>query len=457
MKQILPTNRVLEITIAVLLLGLPVLTFLLLAGYLDSFSFGKDIPRSHAVGALWFYGGGMTIAIACYRFRPRPTELIMIFISVLFGLGIFEIAGRIVRIPDGMMPFTGLPSKSRHHVMPANVEMFQGHRAGFDIYVKTNEDGLRTPYSRKEFLSHHTRIAIVGDSFTFGFQVPEDLAYPHQLEILLRQKYPSSDIAILNAGIISYSPILIRRQLEQLIRFYKPHIVLMMFDLTDIGDDYEYQQSLREGKDGKYFDVPEPKVSYYGVVHRLLFVPLLEGSLYPITKVRDLIRHVLGLPEEKDIEAVDPYYDFELPINGVIETNRFFIYRYPLEVTRPFFETSLSHIIAASQVTRSMGASFALIVSPRFQHWNPTEAPGNWESNQYKLNEPYQFEYLRFFDEARERVDFPIIDLLPDFRATDEYPLVFRTDPHWNAKGHRFVARVLARHIERLGLLSQTR
>jgi hypothetical protein len=37
--------------------------------------------------------------------------------------------------------------------------------------------------------------------------------------------------------------------------------------------------------------------------------------------------------------------------------------------------------------------------------------------------------------------------MLPTFQATEEYPLVFRTDPHWNPQGNRFVAQLLQRSL----------
>jgi hypothetical protein len=59
------------------------------------------------------------------------------------------------------------------------------------------------------------------------------------------------------------------------------------------------------------------------------------------------------------------------------------------------------------------------------------------------LDEPYQYEYFRFFEQRRSTAPFEIIDLLPAFQASQEYPLVFRDDPHWNEAGHAFVARML--------------
>jgi hypothetical protein len=137
----------------------------------------------------------------------------------------------------------------------------------------------------------------------------------------------------------------------------------------------------------------------------------------------------------------------------VRETNQYFLYRHPLEVTRPWFERTLRNVVALERAVDAAGARFAAVVIPRFQHWNPEECPDNWEKASYALNEPYQLEYFRFFDEARARVGFPILSLLDAFRSTDEFPLVLRDDPHWNEAGHAFVARTLAEMLVERGLV----
>ena len=91
-----------------------------------------------------------------------------------------------------------------------------------------------------------------------------------------------------------------------------------------------------------------------------------------------------------------------------------------------------------------MGATFVLGVAPRYHHWNPEECPRNWEAYAYSNHEPYQFEYFRFFEEQRQRVDYPVVNLLSAFKKAEEFPLVYTTDPHWNARGHAMVAKALA-------------
>ena len=136
-----------------------------------------------------------------------------------------------------------------------------------------------------------------------------------------------------------------------------------------------------------------------------------------------------------------------MKIDDVVERNRFFIYRHPLAKTNPYFRETLKHIASIAADAHSVGAKFLLVVTPRFHHWNPKECPNNWESSEYALNEPFQYEYFRFFEEQKAKVDFPILNILPAFQKTDRFPLVFKADPHWNESGHAFVAETLAQYL----------
>ena len=93
------------------------------------------------------------------------------------------------------------------------------------------------------------------------------------------------------------------------------------------------------------------------------------------------------------------------------------------------------------------GADFVLFVTPRVQHWNKKECPKNCEKDLFSLNDPFQYEYFRFFEEVKDQLSYDVVNLLPAFQATDEFPLVFEADPHWNVRGHNFVGRTLAYHL----------
>jgi hypothetical protein len=139
---------------------------------------------------------------------------------------------------------------------------------------------------------------------------------------------------------------------------------------------------------------------------------------------------------------------------GVIQRNHYFIFRLPLETTRPYFDRTWENVVELARETREAGADFALIVAPRYIHWDPTECPENLEGRMYVGSPEWHFEYIRYFDEAAATADFPVLRLLDAFERTDERPLVFRADSHWNAAGHRVAARAIAEFIVERGLVT---
>jgi SGNH hydrolase-like domain, acetyltransferase AlgX len=408
-------------------------------GVFDSFASDGELDRT-LIGSLIAYWVLLGFGVLLFAAIREGWKESLLFLSVVaLMLVSAEIVARYL-FPFRSMPrLHGVSSESVHHIYPANRTMYAGEYEDKHVVVSTNEHGLRTQYSPEAFRAHPKRIMVLGDSFVFGLGVPQESTFPEVLERNLSRTLPG--LAVLNAGVISHSPLLSKLLLDEIDELYLPTLVVLVLDPTDIGDDIQYAREIkRDGDNRVYFETRRAQGEpYYGGLVQVL-------SPY------------LALPYRKLIDAIgfgDPYdyYRFELTIGDVTERNRYFIYRHPLELTERYFTETASHVRDAAAIANSVGASFLLVVSPRFHHWNTKEAPDNWEKDEYSLNEPFQYEYSRFFDEAQGRLGFPVLNLLPSFQATEEFPLVFRDDPHWNERGHAFVAEAIAEHLTRLQLL----
>lgn len=375
--------------------------------------------------------GGVYQLVRALR-RGRWKELLLAAVSVAAVYLTAELALRRLRPYDSLCRFKWLASARYHHVNPPSRRMFSGYVEGVPVVVETNEDGLRTPHTREEFARHAVRIAVLGDSFVFGSGVNAEETFSSRLEQRLRAR--GADAAVLDAGVISYSPFLEARQLEGVVSAYRPTLVLLFLDVTDIGDDAIYA---RKAGSGEFALEGDTDLGCHGAVAQLLqpYLALVaEPFAYPVR----LAAAALGHPPRPR----GNYYADPVLFEGQPE-NRYFIYRYPLARTRPFFQATMRNVDAAAAAARRQGAAFALVVFPRYHHWSTRECPQNWERAAYAVDEPYQYAYFQFFDEAATASPFPVLDLLPAFKATTDYPLVFRNDPHWNARGHAFVAEQL--------------
>jgi hypothetical protein len=384
------------------------------------------------------------LVTACFR---RPRELALAAVAVLFALGATEIALRVLDFERAKPAFRGLESSRFHHVYPADAEMFMGAVEDRAVVARTNESGLRSDVTLDAFLGHGNRIVLLGDSFTLGVGVAQEQVVSSVLERELCARLGSDDVAVLNAGVVSYSPLLQRQQYRGIVRRYRPTVVLLMLDASDIGDDVRYGREVVAGADSVRFDFTDQRA------------PRARPALYELARPalgwvgRNLSYPYVRFVRHGRVEY--DYYDFEVSVGGQVEGNRFFIFRHPLEETRPFFESTLEVIADIATDANTDGAAFVLAVLPRYHMWSKRECPDNWEVAQgkYTTDEPYQLEFIRFFDDAAGRVGFDVLNLLPAFEHADRYPLVFRNDPHWNENGHAFVAKVLVEFILERGLV----
>lgn len=429
----------------------------ILSGALDRFSPTGYVNHVPAVILLFLY---LVLALVAtwivLRFAKIRAAFFLVLAAVVLVLVAAEVGIRYFHPSGAKLVYQFVYSRDFHHVNYPNSELvFDSLPFGPSNLEKeagavfTNSMGLRTAYEREDFLRFPRRVVFLGDSFTFGLYVPLENSFPRLLEKRWRQQLGETELAALNAGLVSYSPLLERQLYEKRLAAFKPEIVVMLFDATDVGDDYQYGRQARTGPDGLYFPqtgfsvlLPSEGDSWskHCALCQRFFLPfsLLKGFLHPVLM---------------STEALGPSAMW-LEIDGKLELNNYFIYRHPLEKTRPYFEASLAQIAAVAKQVEAGGGKFLLVVSPRFQHWNTKECPKNWEGSQYSLAEPYQDEMFRFFEERRATLGFPLLNLLPAFKGSSEFPLVFEDDPHWNSAGHKLVAGVIGAEIDRLGWLA---
>jgi hypothetical protein len=205
--------------------------------------------------------------------------------------------------------------------------------------------------------------------------------------------------------------------------------------MSDFHDDLDYAVQLRRGGD------LEPDWAL--LFDRLLGTRLPGWKLPPavVTAARRLHRGGAADPIGGDAD--------EIP------AERFFALEHPLEETRDDIERGSMRVLRELDrfTTDVLGAEMALVVYPRPHQYSEREAPVHWESDEYETLGPYSREPFRYFAEVADQLPYPVIDLLPAFDATDEFPLFFPRDPHWNRRGVRFVAAHVAAELARRELI----
>lgn len=77
------------------------------------------------------------------------------------------------------------------------------------------------------------RIVCLGDSITYGEDLPYAQTYPAVLAYLLRQKYANLDVVVINSGVRGHTSVQGLARLKRDVLWYKPHVVLIAFGLND--------------------------------------------------------------------------------------------------------------------------------------------------------------------------------------------------------------------------------
>nr|MBC7245494.1 hypothetical protein [Chloroflexota bacterium] len=77
------------------------------------------------------------------------------------------------------------------------------------------------------------RIVCLGDSITYGEDLPYAQTYPAVLADLLRQRHANLDVVVINSGVRGHTAVQGLARLERDVLWYKPHVVLIAFGLND--------------------------------------------------------------------------------------------------------------------------------------------------------------------------------------------------------------------------------
>jgi lysophospholipase L1-like esterase len=282
----------------------------------------------------------------------------------------------------------------------------------YNIDLRINSKGLRDreyPYAKPAGV---TRILCLGGSFTCGYGVQADEAYPKVLERLLGAgSPPGRKWEVLNAGIGSTGTA------QQLAFFdteaykYEPDYVLLSFSQDDFGDnEVSGLYTLESGALVKH-DAPETPWRKIQAVTR--WIPgynslFARSQLLNFIKVRVAMRHFRGLAERAgqspDLAVRNGRQD-ELTERLVLELRDACVRR---------------------------NCRLAMMITPRVDY-------SDW---------PERTASFIAFVRAQ---GIPMLDLTPAFREEaargiqDAYPL----DHHWNANGHRLVASALYDFLHR--------
>ena len=286
-----------------------------------------------------------------------------------------------LEVVPGAQVFRFKPNASG--VFPGNVDSKR------TFPYRTNSHGLRDR-DRAAKQPGARRVLVMGDSYTWGYAVAEEEAYPQAAERLLKER-GYSQIDVINGGIPDYNSRQERKLLEQLMPVYEPDAVILGY----VVNDAEPSTAMPTTPDETY----RHSTSW--------FLTELAERLN-----RRLFRRRV-LPSAKDT-AADNYLDgFD---EGSVK-----------------WRDSKDALREMRDLCAAAGISFTILVLPDFTQ--------NFD-DRYALRKIHD----AVVSWGRE-LDIPVFDLLNIFRGQDHQALWVPWDGHPNAEAHRRIAEFLVARV----------
>lgn len=312
-------------------------------------------------------------------------------------------------------PIPGL--KTLHELTPGEPQLFglaPGARSVLEeggIVYRVNADGMRGPRYDRTRVAGRRRIAVLGDSVSFGIGVPEDDVYTSQLETAL-----GDGTEVLNFGVGGYNAYNERGLLESRVLAYRPDLVLVQFCINDLNDPtlhFDVQTRMALG------DIPDEAYPSLAWKHQREQASMAAGWLggCKLTLCRLL-----------------PYGLISSHDGG--ERSQYLTHVSLARLSRGAISAWLRRQYdAMSAASRAAGARFAILAMP----------------HQEQLANPGLREVQRDLVDLGERAGWPVLDPLPAFLAaeTPDEPM-FLDIWHLSPAGHAVVAGVIERALPTL-------
>jgi hypothetical protein len=321
----------------------------------------------------------------------------------------------------------GIRSWTEHHAM----------RPGYtDPNVHTNSFGLRSPEVAVPKPTGTLRVLLLGDSFTFGLKVRDDQVFARALEQTLRTDL-GSPVEVVNAGVVSYCPLLEYLQYRHHLAVLEPDLVVLNFDMSDVQDQLDYSRDTVFGPDGVPLYVTEPSLRQRATAMPGLLVFEWVGRHYDAARrqlasrlsnepfLHDRDRYLWALDNGPDLarearEAMEPIADLQRLLAHEHVPLLLATYPQPWQVAR--------------DATPSAAIRTQFGVGVNTVHLN---------------DRPFQK-----LDAFAAEHGLPFLNATPAFRQDSAPASLFLNDDfHFSPRGHALYAELLARAIIDHGFL----
>jgi lysophospholipase L1-like esterase len=329
-------------------------------------------------------------------------------------------------------------------------------RGEYSSYVKINNKGLRGREYDYDQGDNTYRILVLGDSFTAGLQVPEEQAFPKQLEALLQAEFPQTNFEVINAGVIGYGTD------NQLAYFtgegykYQPDLVLLAFFTgNDITDNIWY--SLYNLENGQLIRVdaahpPDPgsraprwsrEDSTFRRVRSFLYT---NSRLYSVSIELLTLAAIQRLPALANLLISLGLVEITQP---VVNYGNIYAFRYLPEEA---WTKTEALIVQLKREVEANGGEFLVAILPDETDVDEDRRSEIYEAYAHLTKEqaisgPVPARHIAQLLQARNISYVPLLAALQDHQQQTGEALYFRYDGHWNAAGHAVAGQAIFQYL----------
>ncbi|NVN99754.1 MAG: hypothetical protein HXX17_10545 [Geobacteraceae bacterium] len=266
-------------------------------------------------------------------------------------------------------------------------------------YIRINSDGFRGPDYSFVVPAGRRRIAVLGDSETFGMSMPEEATLPGKLQILLNSR-SVEPFEVLNFGVPAYNSIQELQILEAKVLKYNPEIVILYYNFNDP------------------IISPRSMLISRTVFHKLFLVSFVDWALSRRKTANEIGEHYSKIVLQGSTDA-DSMVDFYLALHK-----------------GSYFETTKSLLKKMAKISKQHGSRFILVIAPELYDFDDFSK--------------YPYRSIHAALKALVSPEIEVVDPLDDVIALGKKPgdlWVSNTDPHKNQEAQASVAKAITRYL----------
>jgi hypothetical protein len=296
----------------------------------------------------------------------------------------------------------------------------------FGVRVTTNTHGFRDKARHLDKPAGTVRIAVLGDSFIEGIQVPLEHTTPAVLETRLAAAFPQHSFEVMNFGVSNYGVGQYLLVYDAYVRAFKPDFVVVFASYLNFSRTHQRELSSRLQEFYALNVRPSFEVDERG---QLVYVPANDYERYR-TSVEALLQEEFGA--DRTVEMHPIWTPLVLPhwaLNLVSRKARPSASpQQPGDIDFPHLDTNYRILQELNSRVRADGGS--MVFADAFEY---LERYGVVPGSGALVPRNRAF---------AEGAGAGHVDLSPPLRAADMNPQ-FECDMHFNTVGHRIVADAL--------------